>query len=384
MSPAPEYEPLTTLKDLIAPGRPLPFRVMDAQGRLLLAQGQRVMDVRQLAGLLERGACVLREEAEAERRLRQGVIPSPVASARVLTWFDRWERHVWDIDEALRQIARGVPGVAALDELVSRQMALVTAQPDAALFTMVRQDDRRFALYALTHARHTATVVQLTAGVLGWPPERQRCAVAVALTMNAAIVELQARMAEQAEPPTLRQKEQIGAHPAASAALLRAVGVVDEDWLAGVEQHHEHAGGGGYPAALQAPGDIARVVRAADVFAAKISPRAIRAALPPQTAARQLFQEEKGSAVAGGLIKAVGLYPPGDLVRLHSGEAAVVLRRQAAGPEVSVLVSATGKLLGGGPHRDTAQPGQGIAGPLQERAGLPRLLPEQVYGLLYL
>lgn len=376
---------LTAVSDLIAPGVPLPFRVLDAQGRLLLAEGQCVMDLRQLQALLERGACVTQEEVRAERTRRGAAgATSPVMSTRQLTWFDRWERHLWSIDEALRALGRGGAAREPLAQLVEQQMAFVTAQPDAALFTLLRQDDRRFALYALSHARHTATLVQLTTAVLGWPADRVRAAVAAALTMNATIVELQAKMAEQSEPPSKRQIEQIRQHPARAAELLRAAGVDGAEWLAAVEDHHERSDGSGYPRGITGPGEMARVLRAADVFAAKISPRAIRAALPPQAAARQLFQEEQGGSIAGALIKAVGLYPPGDLVRLKNGEAGVVVRRKGAGLEVAVVLAANGLAVSGLPRRDTAVAEHAIAGPLLERGGLPRLLPETVFGLVYL
>ena len=352
----------------MTPGAPLPFRVLDAQGRMLLAQGQHIMDARQLKALLERGACIMFEEAQAERDARARAVGGAAGlapSTRKLTGFDRWERHVWDIDEALRGLERDPGAGTQLDQLVSPQMALVTTQPAAALYTLVRQDDRRFALYALVHARFTAMVVQLTAAVLGWPDARVRSAVGAALTMNASIVELQARMAEQAEPPSKKQMEQIRAHPARSAEMLRAGGLTDPDWLAGVEDHHEQPGG--YPRSLDTPGDPARLVRAADVYAAKISPRAFRVPLPPQTAARQLFQEDQGSAIAGSLIKALGIYPPGDLARLKNGEAGVVVRRVDAGLAVALLLNAQNKLVVGGLRRDTSQPEFAVAGPLAER-----------------
>jgi HD-GYP domain-containing protein (c-di-GMP phosphodiesterase class II) len=385
MSATGPTQALTAVSDLIAPGVPLPFRVLDAQGRLLLAEGQCVMDLRQLQALLERGACVTQEEVQAERARRAAAGGgSPVMSTRKLTWFDRWERHLWSIDETLRALGRGGDAREALAQLVDQQMAFVAAQPDAALFTLLRQDDRRFALYALGHARHTATLVQLTTGVLGWPAERVRSAVAAALTMNAAIVELQAKMAEQPDPASKKQIDQIRLHPARAAELLRGAAVDDAEWLAAVQDHHERADGSGYPRGITDPGEMARVLRAADVFAAKISPRAIRAALPPQAAARQLFQEEQGSSIAGALIKAVGLYPPGDLVRLKNGEAGVVVRRKGAALEVAVLLAASGQPVSGLPRRDTAVAEHAIAGPLLERAGLPRLLPETVFGLVYL
>jgi hypothetical protein len=383
---------LHSLQDLVSPGAILPFDLLDEQGRLLLARGKALQGERQLEALADRGACALAEAVHAERAAREraggggggGGADSGQAGSRQRTWFDRWEHHVWDIDTTLRRLERE-PATARLDELVDQQIALVAAQPDAALFTLFRQDDRRFALYALTHARWTAAVVQLGAAQLSLDATQTRAAVAAALTMNASIVELQARMAEQRDPPTKRQLDQIRAHPTRSAEMLRQAGVDNAQWLQAVEEHHEQPGGGGYPGALAAPAELARLLRAADVFAAKVSPRAFRAPLAPQAAARQLFQEEKGSALAGALIKSVGVYPPGDLVRLKNGDIGVVARRAdtGRGAEVLVLASGTGRPAAGQLRRDTGQEEFAIAGPLAERASLPRLLPEQVFGLLY-
>lgn len=383
--------PLQQVADLMRPGQPLPFKVLDAQGRLLLAEGQPVVDVQQLRALLERGACVVQQEADAVRAARgAGAATGPTYSARQLTWFDRWERHLWAIDDTLRDVSKGAGSAAALHGLADQQQALVAAQPDAALFSLLRQDDRRYALYALSHARHTALVVQLAAGVQAWPAARVRTAVLAALTMNTSTVELQARMAEQAEPPTRRQLEQLREHPLRSAALLRAAGAGpapgDDDWLRAVEQHHEQPGGGGYPAGLAEPDEVARLVRAADVYAAKLSPRAFRAPLPSQTAARQLLQEDAASPLAAALIRAVGIYPPGDVVRLKNGEVAVMVTRATAGrgAQAAVLQAASGKAQPGTTRRDTSQADTAVTAVLSvaERAALPRLLPEQVYGLL--
>jgi hypothetical protein len=126
------------------------------------------------------------------------------------------------------------------------------------------------------------------------------------------------------------------------------------------------------------------VLRAADVFVAKITARALHPALTPQAAARQLFQEEPTARVASALIKAVGLYPPGDFVRLANGEAAVVVRRAVAGSAVqaAALLAANGKPLPGAPKRDTALAEFAITGALADRQGLPRVLPEVVFGVL--
>ncbi|CAD5372678.1 Phosphohydrolase [Rubrivivax sp. A210] len=381
--------PLAELRGILVDGEPLPFRVVDNLGRLLLALGQRIHGERQFAALIERGACVDHAEAAAVRQARGFIAENDTTAgrARSMTWFDALEQQVWLLDDLLRKLPAAAGAndwPAQFEAFTDAHIALVERHLDAALFVCVRQQDRRFALYALTHALHSATVVLLATRQLGWPAERERIAVRAALTMNASTLELQARMAEQVDPPSKKQMDLIRAHPLQSAQMLRDAGVTDADWLDAVEQHHERSGAGGYPRALAEPGEIAHVLRAADVFTAKITPRALRPALLPQAAARQLFQEEKGGAIATALIRAVGVYPPGEFVRLKNGETAIVIQRATAA-EAAVVVSlnsATGKALAGTPRRDTRLPEYVIAGPLQERNSLPRILPEQVYGLL--
>ncbi|MBL8287470.1 MAG: phosphohydrolase [Rubrivivax sp.] len=391
---APARVPLSEVGDLMAPGQPLPFSVLDGFGRLLLAQGQRLHDARQLKALLERGACVEVEEAQQARRQRAAGAGagSPAPSTREPTWFDRFERQVWTLDELLRALVKGeVTGEVGAGSLAERLgafadsfIAEVERHPDAALFLAVRQGGHRHALYSLTHGLNAATVALLAARQLGWPAPRARSVVLAALTMNVTITALQTRMAEQKEPPSKGQLDLIRAHPHAAAELLAAAGVANEDWLEAVRDHHERAGGGGYPRGDVAPGDAAGLLRAADVYAAKISPRTLRPALSPQLAARQLFQEQGGGPLAAALIKAVGVYPPGDLVTLKNGEVAVVVMRTAVGnaPQVAVLFSREGKPVPGTPRRDTTQGDTAIAAALADRSRVPRLLPEAVYGLL--
>lgn len=384
----PSNVPLGELLDVADPGTPLPFAVLDSMGRLLLAAGQRMPDGGQLQALMERGGCVDAVEAQSARAARAnaaaGARPLPAPAAQQRTWFDRMEKQVWALDELLRGVQRGTTQAAQIEAHADAYIALVERHFDAALYLCLRQDERRIALYSLTHAMHTATVALLTARQMAWPPEQQRRVVLAALTMNLSIGELQARMADQTEPPNQRQMAQIRAHPAQSAQLLRQAGVDDVEWLTAVAQHHERTGGSGYPEGLVEVGSLAHLLRAADVYTAKISPRALRPALTPQVAARHLFQEEQGGPYAAGLIRAVGIYPPGDFVLLKNGDTALVIHRPVPG-RANVVVSlfnASGKAVAGSPRRDTALPDFAITGALAERAALPRVLPEQVYGLL--
>ena len=377
--------PLAEVTDLIEVGAPLPFRVLDGQARLLLSARQVVASASQLESLIERGAWAEGDAVQAERKRRGEGESTPAAGERRETLFDRWEHAIWELDALMRRLAAAEPLDAALREAATRHAALVDREPDVALFMAMRQDDRRFALYPLTHALHTGSLCLFAARQLGWEPERQQRLVLGALTMNASMLELQAAMAEQSAPPTPKQMGLIRSHTERSAAMLAASGVRDTAWLALVRDHHEQPGGGGYPRGIAEVGDDARLLRAADVFMAKISPRALRAPMIPQAAAKQLFQQEKGGPIAGALIKSIGVHPPGGLVQLASGEVGVVAHRAGAGraaASVATLTDRAGRPVPETHLRDTAQPAYAIKGTAPEGFSVKRVFGERVYGML--
>jgi hypothetical protein len=379
---------LAEVVDLLEVGQALPFHVLDGQDRRLLAEGHVLVSDTQLEMLIARGAWVQRSAAQALRAQRQTRGTPVPSSRRDLSLFDHWERLVWDLDATLRLVLAGKPTVGELLRLAERMQALVKRDPDVALYMMVRQHEPRFALYALHHALHTATVLLVVGHQLGWDEVRRRLAVLSSLTMNVSMLELQAQMAQQAEPPSQRQRKAIQEHPEASARLLRAAGVTDPLWLQTVHEHHERPQGDGYPRGLTQIGEGAYALRIADVFTAKISARAHRAPMPIQQAAKQLFQEERGSPLAAGVVKALGLYPPGELVELRNGEIAVVTRRggNATTPRVASITNTSGRPVVTTVERDTARPEfaitAAISAAMVERLRLPRIPPERVYGLL--
>jgi HD-GYP domain-containing protein (c-di-GMP phosphodiesterase class II) len=382
MKAASDRVPLADVKDLLRIGSSLPFRVLDAQERLLLNQGQVIQDEGQFEALVDRGAWAERSLVDAERKARAAAAAAPVVVQ--LSLFDRWERLLWQFDKLARGLVRREVQGSAVPAFLGSLRALIERDADIALFLCARQEDHRFALYPLRHSIHCAVLATLTARQLGWEEGRIAALGHAALSMNLSIIELQATMAEQDEPPSRKQLDQIRAHPEAAVALLRAAGVVDEEWLAIVADHHEQAGGGGYPRGKDEVDESVRVLRAIDVYMAKISPRARRPAILPQLAVRQLFQQSPGDPLSMAVIKTLGVHPPGSLVKLRSGEVAVSIRRPPVGthPLVATLSDRNGKPCGETHRRDTAEPAFGVEAPMASAKEFSRILPERVYGLV--
>jgi hypothetical protein len=133
---------------------------------------------------------------------------------------------------------------------------------------------------------------------------------------------------------------------------------------------------------LTAVADIAVALRVADVFMAKISPRKLRLPLPIQEAAKQMYREDQGGPISTAVIKEIGVYPPGDLVKLASGEIGVVMRRTAhvKRPTVAVITDTSGRPIVRTTQRDTAQAEYAIVDNVVAKSMVTRLPPERVYG----
>jgi len=361
-------------------GWPLPFGIRDADGHLLLAQGQTVASDSQLEALLERGIYVDMEEVRAAKARRD----AEAKTARTSTVFDHWDQTIWQLERLFKLALHPDDSFAGqCQAFVQHFMALVKRDPDVAIYLSMRQDPKRLQTYGLTHHLHTSLICLLMGERLGWPQPRVHALMQVSLTMNVAIWELQGRLASVGRISD-GQRATIRAHPQEASRLLMAAGVTDPEWLEALVQHHERPDGTGYPHGLTAVSELAAAVSLADVFMAKISPRAERRPLRIQDAARQMFQESKGSPMAAAIIKEYGIYPPGDFVQLASGESAVVIRRgaHAHNPQVTAITDRTGMPVVTSTRRDTSQPAFAIVGPAQDQRLVLRLPPERLFGLI--
>lgn len=361
-------------------GLPLPWNVRDEQCLLLLSKGHVIESEHQLELLLQRGAFVDVEEIKALAREAEPAQPKAIVSPPNL--FALWDRTTDELHKLLSEVAQQPDFAARLDQFARHLVELVDLGADIAIYRIVRQDNAKNFYYGYYHSVHTATLCVLMARHLEWPPDRMMSLVKAALTMNLTVLDLQGQMAGQDVPMKDKQREAIRRHPAQAVELLEKVGVADADWLTAIAQHHERPDGSGYPLGCTELDELAVALRVADVFMAKISPRALREALSPQVAIRELYREDKGGPISTAIIKEFGIYPPGDFVRLASGELGLVVQRtgNARAPIVASITDTAGHAVARTLRHDTGQSAFAIVASATDKAMLMRLPPERLYG----
>ncbi len=217
----------------------------------------------------------------------------------------------------------------AIEACARTVLDLCQRDGDVAIAFMVHDTRDKLQRYSVLHAVHTGMLLALIARRRDWSPTLTFSAVQAGLTMNLSITRLQSILTQQSEPPSLLQRADIHAHPQASVQLLRELGVTDEDWLMAVLQHHEQADGKGYPAGATQVSLLADALRTCDVYSAKMAPRVGRSVMQSPQAATQIFRERSANYFGATVTREMGLYPPGTLVRLTSGQEALAVRRGA-------------------------------------------------------
>jgi HD-GYP domain-containing protein (c-di-GMP phosphodiesterase class II) len=362
-------------------GLPLPWNVRDESERLLLSKGQVIDSQMQLDLLLERGAFVDLEDAKAAERLIVSQVPTATFK-RPQNLFAIWD----DLPNQMRALIDGLRDATGATEringFVQSLIVLVDKDVDIALYQTVRQENADLFFYGFSHSIHTAVLGLLMARRLNWPEPRITSLMCAAITMNISILALQGQMAKQDFPMRESQKALIRQHPREASDWLQKVGVTDAQWISAVLEHHERPDGSGYHQGLKEVTEIAIALRVTDVFMAKISPRTLRAPLSIRDAAKQLYGEDKGGPMSSAIIKEFGIYPPGEVVKLVSGEIAVVMRRTANPkyPKVACIIDTTGRPLARTLQYDTALPEHAISGSSPPPANIARLPPERIYG----
>jgi hypothetical protein len=361
--------PLPTVQASLRPGTPLPWDILNDKGHVLWSRGAMPSAAEFVSVGLGRG--LYADAQEVQDQATQACASN--------AFFSRWD--AWGLRLALLLRAPAQPSfLTQVREAAQALVALAAFDADKVLFAVLRHDHSQFSGYGVAHSQHVAALCALLAHSLGWPAPERVDLVCAALTMNLSILELQGTLAARGGRLTSAQRAQVRRHPEDSAALLAQAGLSVGQWLTAVANHHERADGSGYPHQSSELDAFSRLIHLVDVFTAKHAARYDRQPVPVAEAVSLLAHWPQ--AEAARLATVLGPYPPGCFVRLHSGEAAVVLRRAmptGAGPVLAILQDADKRLLAFPQLRTTSLARPAISHALDDSALLVRLDPEALY-----
>jgi HD-GYP domain-containing protein (c-di-GMP phosphodiesterase class II) len=366
--------------DSIRLHQPLPCPLMDKHGVLLAKRAFVINSKEDLADIALRGGGLFIDVADSEAHHRAYVeslhklvrsnkslgeianaqITADVLSARNAQDNDRPD---WlDLQMQGNTLLRDTNAVQFMERLLrlhSQLRRFAHRNPDGTLFALVHLSATEVHMYSATHSMLVSVMCGLAAReVLKWPEEREAQLCMAALTMNLGMTQLQDQLTRQLEAPTPAQRKIIDAH-----ATTQVPGSL----------------GSRTPAQ-----QIARLMQRADMFAARLAPRATRTPISPAAAMQACYFDETRQVDEAGaaLIKAVGIYQPGTFVRLATDEVAVVVKRgvNTSTPRVAVLISRSGMPTMEPTIRDTSARDYRIVSSVPHRdvrvqINLERLLP---------
>jgi HD-GYP domain-containing protein (c-di-GMP phosphodiesterase class II) len=235
-----------------------------------------------------------------------------------------------------------------VDELVHNISSSLLRHPDVliSLARLKTADD-----YTYMHSVAVCALMVAVARQLELPVEQVHQAGVAGLLHDIGKLTIPDSILNKPEKLSADEFERIKLHPAAGGAILRQNPQLDALVLDVCLHHHEKIDGSGYPHHLAGEqiSLFAQMGAVCDVYDAVTSTRPYNRGWDPAEALQRMsgWTGHFGPRVLQALVKCVGIYPVGSLVRLNSGKLAVVLEQNSESlllPKVKVFFSTRSKM----------------------------------------
>jgi HD-GYP domain-containing protein (c-di-GMP phosphodiesterase class II) len=252
-----------------------------------------------------------------EPKTEQAIIYAQAQEA-VERIFDDLERGVPPSPKATRAIVSNV-----LDQVLNDRAAIATQ----VAIQKIKQFDRSLT----THALDTCILSLIVAIESELDQPLQELVGMGALLHDAGYVRLPRNLVRKRDECTGQDKTLLEQHCKLGVTLLSEHPGMHEEVLRMVREHHERSDKSGFPAGLghDQISRLAQIVGIVDFYDGMVSWRGARPGMIPHDAVRQLFLAGEGGqfekTLVEVMIRSIGVYPVGSLVRLNTGEQAVVV-----------------------------------------------------------
>jgi len=180
------------------------------------------------------------------------------------------------------------------------------------------------------HSLNVAVLSMLMAKELGWTKEEIELVGIGALFHDTGKLKVPPQLLRKKTPLTAPETNFIKQHPLMGADLLKLANNFPAEALPIVTNHHEYLDGSGYPKGLKAESldKLCQLVTVVNLYDSLCHPKFQNKARTPYAALGHIFKNFKtqlNQEVTGKMIKMLGIYPPGSIVELSSGQFAMVM-----------------------------------------------------------
>ncbi len=209
--------------------------------------------------------------------------------------------------------------VEEVGELISQMATAFLEAPELTLHVVGAKAGGEEVYY---HGLNTSILAMMLAREMGMPVDDGRTLGLGALLHDVGLIEIPDKVLKKTEDLTNAEIELRRMHVDYGIRIGKQAGLPDSV-LAVIYQHHEFADGSGYPKGLA--GDailpLARIVSLVNYYDNLCNPVSLARALTPHEALSLMFAQRRSKFDAKLLqlmIKNLGVYPPGTVVRLSN------------------------------------------------------------------
>lgn len=296
------------------------------------------------------------------------------------------------IDRIFADLERGVPPTPAeVRTVVGGVLNQVLARRDALIlegaFQRMKSHDRALAAHALD-----CCILSLVVGIeSNIDPALYEHVGVGALLHDIGLVRLPRHLVRARYNCAGQELQLLQQHPHLGHTLLHEQGGFSPEAMRIVLEHHEHLDGSGYPNNLsgEALSPLSQLVGIVNFYDNQVSRFNGRPPMTPHDAVRQLFlageRQHYTKTLVETVIRTIGVYPVGSLVRLNTGEQAVVTGTnpsQRLKPQVKITSGPQGESYSNPDPIDLSQPNssgivrtiQRVLDPVTERVNITMYL----------
>jgi putative nucleotidyltransferase with HDIG domain len=256
----------------------------------------------------------------------------PNTGEQIVAAQETYKEAICSMERMFEELEAGiVPRPDTLQRVVADVLTRVLDDDASMLSLLSFQKMKRFDRTLASHALDVCTLSLIVAHDYGIAEEDLESLGAGALLHDIGYVRLPRNLYRRNHDLSEQESSMMQQHAALGLAMLQQAKESRKAIVRIVAEHHECSDGSGFPRKLT--GDsisvMAQLVGLVDLYDGMVSRRGGRPAMLPHDAIRQLFRlgdtGQYPKELIQTMIGSLGVYPIGSLVRMNTGEQAVVV-----------------------------------------------------------